>query len=128
MPPIITALIPGLFEIIKNLFPNPEDQAKAKLQAMTMLSQLDISQLEVNKVEAASDNLFVAGWRPAIAWCCVFAYVYTYIISPVLNYYLVLKGLPIIPQLDQSQLDGVLYGLLGLGTLRSVEKIAKKGK
>ncbi len=125
MLPIITSLIPGLFDIIKSIFPNPEDQAKAQLQTMTMLSQLDTAQLEVNKVEAASDNVFVSGWRPALGWLCVFAYAFTYVISPFLNYYLVSKGLPVMPQLDQAQLDGVLYGMLGLGTLRSVEHVSK---
>ena len=73
-------------------------------------------QLEVNKVEAAHKNMFVAGWRPAIGWICGFALMYSTILSPILGIWFT------VPPVDSSLLTTVLMGMLGLGAMRTVEK------
>ncbi len=78
--------------------------------------ELAKGQLEVNKVEAAHNNLFVAGWRPAVGWSCCFALVYSTILSPILNIWFT------VPPVDSSLLTSVLMGMLGLGAMRTVEK------
>jgi len=74
------------------------------------------AQLEVNKVEAAHKNMFVAGWRPAIGWICGFALMYSTILSPILGIWYT------VPPVDSSLLTTVLMGMLGLGAMRTVEK------
>jgi len=78
--------------------------------------ELSKAQLEVNKVEAAHKNLFVAGWRPAVGWSCCFALVYSTILSPILGIWFT------VPPVDSSLLTTVLMGMLGLGAMRTVEK------
>ena len=73
-------------------------------------------QIEVNKVEAAHKNMFVAGWRPAIGWICGFALMYSTILSPILGIWFT------VPPVDSSLLTTVLMGMLGLGAMRTVEK------
>ena len=74
-------------------------------------------QLEVNKVEAAHKNLFVAGWRPAIGWICGFALLYSTILSPIIGIWFT------VPAVDSSLLTTVLMGMLGLGAMRTAEKV-----
>ena len=74
---------------------------------------------KVNKVEASHKSLFVAGWRPAIGWICGLALLYSTIVSPILGIWFT------VPAVDTSLLTTVLMGMLGLGTLRTVEKIQK---
>lgn len=78
--------------------------------------ELSKAQLEVNKVEAAHKNLFVAGWRPAVGWSCCFALVYSTILSPILGIWFT------VPPVDSSLLTTVLMGMLWLGAMRTVEK------
>ena len=88
--------------------------------------ELAKGQLEVNKVEAASSSMFVAGWRPAVGWVTVICMASNYILIPMGNFALAIAGSEItIPLLQMSEMMPVLLGMLGLGTMRSVEKIKK---
>ena len=88
--------------------------------------ELAKGQLEVNKVEAASKSMFVAGWRPAVGWVTVIGMASNYILIPMGNFALAIIGSEItIPRLQMSEMMPVLLGMLGLGTMRSVEKIKK---
>jgi hypothetical protein len=77
----------------------------------------------VNAKEAASPHLFVSGWRPAVGWCCGAGFLWATIGQPVFSWVAVAKGWPAPPQIDTEVLLYVLGGMLGLGSLRSVEKI-----
>lgn len=80
-------------------------------------------QLEVNKAEAASRNVFVAGWRPFIGWVCGVAMAYNYVLQPMLIFGLAQADyLVTLPSIDLSEMMPVLLGMLGLGGLRSFEK------
>ncbi|MEL6749310.1 MAG: 3TM-type holin [Pseudomonadota bacterium] len=86
-----------------------------------------MAQVEVNKVEAASNSLFVAGWRPAIGWICGLAFAWHFVLEPMAEFtlaYIVDKP-PSLPSFDMAALMTVLMGMLGLGGLRTYEK--KKG-
>jgi hypothetical protein len=78
----------------------------------------------VNTEEAKSTNLFVSGWRPSIGWVCSFALAYQYIVRPLLTWGLMATGhaIPPMPGLDDN-LWQLLLGMLGLGGLRTVEKL-----
>ena len=74
-------------------------------------------QLEINKVEAAHKSLFVAGWRPAIGWVCMLGLLYNTIIANVLSIWIE------VPEVDTTLLVPVMMGMLGLGAMRSYEKV-----
>jgi hypothetical protein len=115
-------------KIIDRVWPDRSEQDAAKLDILkTQIAnefQLQLGQIEVNKTEAANQNLFVAGWRPAIGWVCAIALGYQYLIRPLLAWSMAISGHPIppMPSLD-SNLWELMFGLLGLGALRTVEKV-----
>lgn len=113
--------------LIDRLFPDPALKAKAEMEMMVLLQTQDmqkvIGQLEVNAAEAAHPNPFVAGWRPFIGWCCGLGFLWAAIGQPVFSYIAIIKGWPAAPAIDTDVLLYVLGGMLGLGTLRSAEKI-----
>lgn len=86
-----------------------------------------MAQVEVNKIEAASKSLFVAGWRPAIGWICGLAFAWHFVLAPIAEFALTytVEKPPELPTFDMSALMTVLMGMLGLGGLRTYEK--KKG-
>ena len=85
--------------------------------------ELAKGQLEVNKVEAAHKNMFVAGWRPAVGWVCVAGMAGNFIIIPFANFTLALSNSDItVPLIALSEMMPVLMGMLGLGAMRTVEK------
>jgi len=128
--------IAPVLEIGKTLldrwFPDPAEKAKAEAEMLQMLQEQDlkkvIAQLEVNAAEAASPHLFVAGWRPFVGWCCGAGFLWATIGQPVIAWVAVAKGWPAPPAIDTEVLMYVLGGMLGLGTLRSVEKIKGSAK
>jgi hypothetical protein len=91
---------------------------------------IDLAQIEVNKVEAASSSVFVAGWRPAIGWIGAAAMAYQFLLYPVLLWgWAYMQGTGWIPKelvpppvLDADQLWVILSGILGIAGMRSFEK------
>ena len=91
--------------------------------------ELAKAQLEVNKTEAAHRSLFVSGWRPAVGWTCCIGLASQYILIPMANFALALADSTIeIPVLDMATMMPVLMGMLGLGGLRTYEKLKDKTK
>jgi hypothetical protein len=87
------------------------------------------AQLEVNKVEAASKSLFVAGWRPFIGWTCGLGMFGNFITIPFANFVLALLSYEIvIPLVPLETMMPVLMGMLGLGAMRSYEKTKQVAK
>lgn len=83
-------------------------------------------QLEINKAEASSSSLFVSGWRPAVAWVCVLGMASNFVLIPMANFALaILESDITVPLIDTSTMMPVLMGMLGLGAMRTVEKINK---
>lgn len=95
-------------------------QAELTQIAMQLEQQAAQAQADIDKVEAASSNVFVAGWRPFIGWCCGAVMAYNYIIAPLI---VLIPGVPRLPTLDFGEISPILFGMLGLGTMRTVEKI-----
>ena len=83
-------------------------------------------QLEINKAEAQHPSMFVAGWRPAIGWVCALAMLFNYLLIPFINLGLDVGGLDIqLDLIDMETMMPVLFGMLGLGGMRTAEKIKK---
>ena len=86
--------------------------------------ELAKGQLEINKAEAQSRSIFVAGWRPFIGWTCGIAMFWHFVGVPITMFFVSWFSMEIaeLPQFDMNSLMTVLLGMLGLGGLRTFEK------
>ena len=97
-----------------------------KEEKAQLIQEINKAQIEVNKVEAGSTNLFLSGWRPFVGWTCGFALCYHFVLQPLLMFVLSAIGNPMeLPGFDMTTLTTVLMGMLGLGGLRSYEKVKR---
>jgi hypothetical protein len=129
------ALIPILGNLLEKLLPDAKAADEAKLRLMEMVQRGELAalaaetdlakgQVAVNQVEAASERLFVSGWRPAVGWICAAAFGFKYIGGPLLVMIGQVGGFPVtLPQIDAGDLTPILLGMLGLGGLRTLEKV-----
>lgn len=119
---------------IEKIWPDPSKRAEelfkleqlkqqgdlAKLQAEVSLM---LGQIEINKAEAQHPSVFVAGWRPAVGWVGAFAFGYSTILEPFMRFVATLCGYAgDFPKLDDNLTMQILFGLLGIGALRSYDK------
>lgn len=99
--------------------------AKAELQFQSLEAQLtanqNIAQTEVNKVEAASTSLFIAGWRPAIGWIGAVSLAYQFVLYPLLLWIPQVKNPP--KPLESDMLMTIITGMLGIAGMRSYDKM-----
>ena len=131
-------VIPAITQVLDKIIPDPQAAADAKLKALELAQKGDLAaldaelrlalgQLEVNKAEATTVT-FRGGWRPAVGWVCVVGLGYQFILQPLLPWVVALFGaqVPPLPAIDNESLMVLLTGMLGLGGLRTFERV--KGK
>lgn len=107
--------------LVSRFFPDKSEAERAQISLMlaTITGQMD-----TNKIEAANPNVFVSGWRPFVGWVCGAACAWNWIGLPVAKACAALIGHPlVIEPADLSQMFPLLMGLLGMGALRTYEKI-----
>lgn len=110
--------------VIDKIWPNKSEQEKAELAAAVQVVQ---GQLEINKEEAKSPSFFVAGWRPFVGWVCGSGCAWNWVGLPILKALLAIAGNTIdVSPADLSEMLPLLLALLGLGGLRTFERV--KGK
>ena len=128
----ITAISDLIKTGLEKWLPDANQREKASLEIAQMVHQGNMAQIEVNKIEAASSNLFVAGWRPAIGWICGAGYAYNFILQPFLIFMLTAAQVSInttqLPALDIGEMSLMLANLLGFGVMRTYEKVKGNGK
>ena len=93
--------------------------------AQNHAQELAKGQLEINKAEAQHRSIFVAGWRPFLGWCLSFAMAWHFVLAPMTLFICSAFEIyvPDLPVFDMDSLMTVLLGMLGLGGLRTVEKV-----
>lgn len=131
----ITPVVDLVGKVLDRVIPDPAAAAAAKLQVDTLVQTGELAQLaantaamtaqtDTNKVEAASNNVFVAGWRPFCGWVGGAGLAYSAIIEPVARFvstvYFGYTGS--FPVIDTTITMQILFGLLGLGAMRSYDK------
>ena len=123
--------VKAIGDTVDNIFTSDEERLEKKNEALKanreydylenkLLSEQNTAQAEVNKVEAASTSLFVAGWRPAIGWVGALALFYQFIIYPLLCW---IPNVVIPPPPNSEALYPLILGMLGIGTMRSFDKL-----
>lgn len=96
-----------------------------KIRELELSTSLLQGQIDINKVEASSAEIFVSGWRPFVGWICGFALGYAFILEPIFRFVakVIFGYMGDFPVLEMNELNSILIGLLGLGTMRMVEKV-----
>ncbi len=129
--------------VIDRVLPDQEaaSQAKQKLaemdkeelkEIMSTLSQSDVNQTDINKLDAVAGDKFQSRWRPFFGWACGVAFAYSIVAQPFLDYMIrvavflsgtPLKDFPTLPIVNEYLLVFALTGILGLGAYRTHEKV-----
>ena len=126
---VITDLISPITAIIDRFVPDATKKAELAQELATLAEkqahEIALAQIDLNKAEAQSGNLFASGWRPYIGWTCGFALSYQFVLRQMIVDAVVISGhaTPQLTSLDMSDLMPILLGLLGLGTMRTVEYV-----
>ncbi len=140
-PLVVSGLFSAAQSLIERIFPDPEKRAAAHLELLRLeqtgeltklASETDLAKLQIqtNIEEARHASIFVSGWRPAVGWTCAAAFAYSYVLLPFSQFLVFTFGtsamtdqLVLAPRLELSEMLPVLFGMLGLGSLRTVEKV-----
>jgi Holin of 3TMs, for gene-transfer release len=125
-------------KLIDNLIPDKNQATALKIKLLELQQSGDLAQLAadtdiaraqavIDQNEANNKSIFVAGWRPFVGWVCGFALAYNLMLQPLLQFALVASGVHFditsLPKLDSTELTTILFGMLGLGAARTVEKV-----
>jgi hypothetical protein len=124
----VTALLDIGTKVIDRLWPDPVQATAAKLELYKLQQSGELAQitgqLEINREEAKSTSLFVAGWRPFIGWVCGTACAWNWIGLKIALFATAYFGKELhLAPADLSEMMPVLLGMLGIGGLRTIEKI-----
>jgi hypothetical protein len=128
MPTLLIGLLPILSEILGRVIPDPEAKQKALAEILESAQKADLAQLEVNKAEAKTGSLFIAGWRPFIGWVGGIALSWHFVVKPMLMAFAgymdekLVTAILNAPALDEN-MWGLITAMLGIGGLRTFEKI-----
>lgn len=122
-------------KVLDRVWPDPATKAQAalelaKLQQGGELKHLDaelqlaLAQAQTNQEEAKSGDPFASRWRPAVGWVCVAGLGWNYVGLPISSMACKLAGLTLeLSQADMTELMPLLFGMLGLGAMRTYEKV-----
>ena len=117
------AVAAGL-KVIDKFIPDPQEKIKAEEALRRDLQAWDKGQTDINIEEAKHSSIFVSGWRPALGWTCTFAFAFIYVFGPLVTWISTMAGNPIpLPSFNVEALMGLTLGMLGLGGLRTFEKV-----
>jgi hypothetical protein len=123
---MLDKLIAPVTKLLDKFIPDADTKKRLAHEIATMSQKhaqaIALAQLAVNK-EEAKGNWFQSSWRPATAWVCVAGFTVNFLISPLAAPF----GI-VIPQADSGTMMPILLGLLGLGTMRSAERVKGVGK
>ena len=118
---MINLLIPAVSSLLDKFVEDKDTKNQLAHEIATLAEKQAhdnaMAQIKVNEAQAAHKSLFVAGGRPAIMWICALGLFYNVLVHPILDIWLDM------PYVNTDILMPVMMGLLGLGGMRTVEKI-----
>lgn len=125
---LLGKLVEPVGDILDKVVEDKDQKARLAHEIATMAErhaqELARGQIEINKEEAKSRNIFIAGWRPFVGWTCGLALFWHFLGLPVTLFITGWFDLqhPPLPEFDMQSLMTVLLGMLGLGGMRTFEK------
>jgi hypothetical protein len=127
----IGTIVTGIRDIADDLYTSDAETAQLNIDGYKAETERLVSQTEINKVEAASNDKFTSRWRPSVGWVCVAGLAYQFVAYPFLIWgWAAMQavgwisiGLMAPPEINIETLMVLLSAILGVGTLRTVDKI-----
>lgn len=130
----IAEVVRGIFEgtvkpILDKILPDAQQRLEAELLFYKLSHEINLAQIGVNKEEANSASLFTSGWRPFVGWVCGGGFAYSIVGHDFLNFIIgviniwTAHDIAPLPKPDLTLVFELLLGLLGLGGLRTYEKL-----
>ena len=116
--------ITAIGNVLDGLFTSTDEKLTHEEVRIRLAQQPDMAQIEINKIEASHRSRFVAGWRPFLGWVCGIGLANMFLINPWLQWITGKDG----PNLPENIIMELVFALLGLGTLRTIEKIQGRAK
>lgn len=110
--------IEAIGNVFDQLFTSDEERAKADAVMQRLSQAPHLLQAEISKIEASHRSVFVAGWRPFIGWVCGMGLAFVFVLNPIIQWVTGDTG----PEMPTESMTAMVMALLGLGTLRTVEK------
>lgn len=126
MIPVIDSILGVVKEGLK-FIPDPnkrrELEAQAEARIVELMSQSDTNQSKVNEIEAGSGDKFASRWRPFVGWVCAVGMTWAFVIRPIAEFFIAIykPGLAL-PDIAVVELTNLLFGMLGMSYIRSVDK------
>ena len=119
----LTALIGPATKLIGKFVRDKDKADQLSHEISTMAEkhaqELALAQIKLN-TEEAKGNWFQSSWRPLVGWICALSLAINFMVAPIC------AGFGItVPQADMSIMMPLLLGMLGIGGLRSLDKIKK---
>lgn len=129
----VGGVVDGLFSGLDKLFTSDEEREQAKLALQVELQKPHMQQAMVTLAEANHPNWFVAGWRPAIGWVCGTCLLYHWLLKDFITIGMIWAGaskatIDLLPIIDAGEITALVLALLGMGGLRTYEKMNGKAR
>jgi hypothetical protein len=130
----VGSLAGSVMDGLDGLFTSDEERAAAALKIQTLMAQPHMMQAQANIEAAKNTNWFVAGGRPSLMWVCAIALFYNWLIKDMIVIGIVsfnsnaAEIVPLLPSIDGAEVTGLVTALLGLGALRTFEKVKDKAR
>lgn len=125
---LLGGVFSGISELLGKFIPDKDTLVQAQLElaklqdgAAERADNLESAQVDVDKIEASNPNLFVSGWRPFIGWVGGITLAYSFLVAPFIHMFVPHQP---IPTVDSSMIMDMVYALLGIGGMRTVEKLS----
>lgn len=120
---MIDKLIGPVSGLLDKVIPDKDQAAKLAHEISTMsekhAQEVALQQIEILKLDAKG-NWFQSSWRPLAGYVCVLGLAINFLIAPIC------AGFGVkIPQADTSVMMPLLLGMLGIGSMRSYDKLKK---
>ena len=121
---LISGVLGAAKPVLEHFFPDPQKRYDFEMAMRQIDLTLIQGQLKINEVEAANNNLFVSGWRPAVGWVGVLGLAYQFICAPIAVYVLAIVDPTVaLPNIGGAELISLVVALLGIGAMRSFDKV-----
>jgi len=121
--------ITAIGSLFDDLFTSDEERAHAEAVMAKLRQAPHLLQAEINRIEASHRSIWVAGWRPFIGWVCGLGLLWAFIGHPLFEWAVALWGLNVTPpEVPSENMMELTMALLGLGGLRTFEKLHGRAK
>lgn len=128
---LVTGIMSVVSSLVSRIWPDKTEEEKEKftleLQKLLLDNQIIQNQTAIDLEEAKQETVFVSGWRPAVGWVCTLSFAWQFLLQPLISYLIVTTGHTVgtLPVFDYNSLNTILMGMLGLGAMRTYEKVTK---